>query len=456
MIKHFFDQILLTDGWRQNQIVEIAETGDILTTGSGKATDANVVHRGYAVPGMANVHSHAFQRAMAGLAETAGPSADSFWSWRQVMYDFLNAITPDQLEAIAAQLYLEMLKAGYTSVGEFHYLHHDRDGRHFGDPTEMSGRILAAGEEAGIGMTLLPVLYRYGGFGGQDPADHQRRFILEGNDFLRLITKLQDQVRDQPDTVIGIAPHSLRAVDPALLNEVLAGARNNIPCHIHIAEQQKEILDCLAWSGRRPVEWLAENVVLDERWCLIHATHVTEAERKDIAASGAVVGLCPITEANLGDGLFPADEFMDDGGRIALGSDSNVYVSLAEEVRLLEYGQRLMKQSRNILGNQSQSTGARIFNAANAGGYQALCRPGAAGLQVGSRANFVLLDPDHPVLVGKPAEKILDSWLFAGDNGVVMDVAVNGQMIVRDRHHKREGEITRRFQAVMNDLLSHG
>ena len=454
MIKHFFDEILTPNGWRQNQFLDIAENGEILSMGDGVAQDADMLHHGFAVPGMANVHSHAFQRAMAGLAETAGPSADSFWSWRQVMYGFLRAIAPEQLEYIAAQLYLEMLKAGFTSVGEFHYLHHDRDGTAYADPTEMSGRIIAAAEQTGIGLTLLPVLYRYGGFGGSAPQEHQRRFIMEGENFLALVERLQEACKSEASCVVGVAPHSLRAVDPVLLKELLKGIPAEMPCHIHIAEQQKEVTDCVEWSGLRPVDWLFENASVDERWCLVHATHVTDAERQAIANSGAVVGLCPITEANLGDGLFPAGEFLEEGGRIALGSDSNIYVSLAEEVRTLEYGQRLTQESRNILGDETYSTGMRIFSNALSGGHQALGRPGKPGLQVGGHANFVILDENHPALIGKSARKILDSWLFAGDNTVVKDVAVNGKLVIKDRHHAEEEAISHRFRRVMKELAA--
>ncbi|MDF2367650.1 formimidoylglutamate deiminase [Sneathiella sp.] len=454
MIKHYFDEILLANGWRRNQFLDISDSGEILAIGDGTAKEAEVVHHGFAVPGLANVHSHAFQRAMAGLAEAAGPSADSFWSWRQVMYGFLSTITPEQLGYIAAQLYLEMLKAGFTSVGEFHYLHHDRDGAAYADPMEMSDRILSAAAQTGIGLTLLPVLYRYGGFGGEAPQDHQRRFIMEGDKFLDLVERLQERCNADASCVVGVAPHSLRAVDPMLLKELLAGIPADMPCHIHIAEQQKEVADCVEWSGLRPVDWLFENVPVDERWCLVHATHITESERRAIASSGAVAGLCPITEANLGDGIFPADEFLKEGGRIALGSDSNIYVSLAEEVRILEYGQRLTKESRNVLGDEINSTGMRIFSSALEGGHQALGRPGKPGLQVGGYANFVILDEDHPALLGKSARKSLDSWLFAGDNSVVKDVAVNGKLVIRDRRHAEEEAITHRFRRVMKELAA--
>ncbi len=454
MIKHFFSHLLTPDGWRQDVTLEMDEAGTITSMQDGKASEASVSHTGYAVPGMANVHSHAFQRAMAGLAETSGNTADSFWSWRQVMYRFVSEISPEQLESIAAQLYLEMLKSGFTSVGEFHYLHHDPAGRAYADLSEMGHRLMAAAGQAGIGMTLLPVLYRYSGFGSLPALDHQKRFTCSADQYLKMVEALTETYGENPNHVIGVAPHSLRAVDPDLLAEILNNIPKNVPCHIHIAEQVKEVEGCLDWSGQRPVDWLASHVELDERWCLIHATHVTDNELDQIATAGAVVGLCPITEANLGDGIFPATEFQQKHGHIALGSDSNVLVSLHEECRLLEYGQRLTRQSRSLLGNGHKSTGQGLFETVVDGGHQALGRPGKPGLQVGGQGNFVVLDPRHPALTGKPLNAILDSWIFAGDHAVVKDVAVNGKLVVMDRYHEEEASITERFSVVMKELTA--
>ncbi len=454
MIKHFFSHLLTHDGWRQDVLLEMDETGTIISLTAGAASEATVSHEGYAVPGMANVHSHAFQRAMAGLAETSRNAADSFWSWRQVMYRFLSEIGPEQLEAIAAQLYLEMLKSGFTSVGEFHYLHHDPQGKAYADPSEMGNRLMAAAGQSGIGMTLLPVLYRYSGFGSLAALDHQKRFVCSGDEYLKMVESLTKTYGKSPNQAIGVAPHSLRAVNPDLLAELLYNIPKNISCHIHIAEQIKEVEDCLDWSGQRPVEWLADHVELDKRWCLIHATHVTDRELDQIVSAGAVVGLCPITEANLGDGIFPATEFQQKRGRIALGSDSNVLISLPEECRLLEYGQRLTRHSRNLLGQGQQSTGQGLFETAVAGGHQALARPGKQGLQVGARGNFVILDPDHPALTGKPLSAILDSWVFAGDHAVVKDVAVDGKLVVTNRYHEEEEAIQERFRVVMKELTA--
>ncbi|USG62985.1 formimidoylglutamate deiminase [Sneathiella marina] len=454
MIKHYFSNILSGDGWQQDLLMTVDPSGRISALAEGSAADADYSHSGYAVPGMANVHSHAFQRAMAGLAEVSGEQADSFWSWRNVMYSFLGEINPDQLQAIASQLYVEMLKAGFTSVGEFHYLHNDINGQAFSDRAEMSKSIVAAAQETSIGLTLLPVLYQYSGFGAAEPKAQQYRFTQSLDQFVMLIDELQKRAGVVPGMNVGVAPHSLRAVDPESLAELMNSIPKSMPCHIHIAEQMREVTDCQNWSGQRPVEWLSNNVELSNRWCLIHATHVLAEEVASVAQSGAVVGLCPITEANLGDGIFPAGDFMNRGGKIALGSDSNILVSLAEECRLLEYGQRLTLQSRNILGSMNTSTGEQIFTQAVSGGHQALGRPGNAGLEIGGRGSFAILDPKHPAIIGKPTRAIIDSWLFAGDNSVVKDVAIDGKLVVVDGHHSAEEAILNRFGTVMAELVA--
>lgn len=454
MIKHFFSNILSGGKWHQNLLMTVDPSGMIIALTKGTAADADYSHSGYAVPGMANVHSHAFQRAMAGLAEISGDQADSFWSWRTVMYSFLGEINPDQLQAIASQLYVEMLKSGFTSVGEFHYLHNDTSGQAFSNRAEMCNRIVGAAIETGIGITLLPVLYQYSGFGAIAPTLQQNRFTQSLDQFVSLIEELQKQAIDVPGMNVGVAPHSLRAVDPKSLADLIGSIPEDMPLHIHIAEQMQEVVDCQNWSGQRPVEWLNDNVDLSNRWCLIHATHLVPEEVASVAQSGAVVGLCPITEANLGDGLFPAVDFMGRGGKIALGSDSNILVSLAEECRLLEYGQRLNLQSRNLLGNTGASTGEQIFSQAVSGGHQALGRPGKPGLEIGGRGSFVILDPAHPAIIGKPKRAVIDSWLFAGDNSVVKDVAIDGKLVVIDGHHLAEEAIKNRFGTVMTELVA--
>ncbi|MCG8693780.1 MAG: formimidoylglutamate deiminase, partial [Minwuiales bacterium] len=324
------DEILLADGWARDVVLKIDDAGWLAAVRPAAVGDAGERVAGPVIPGMPNLHSHAFQRAMAGLGERAGPTGDSFWTWRQVMYDFVGRLGPDAVEAIAAQLYVEMLKAGFTAVGEFHYLHHDPSGRPYADPAELSHRVIAAARRTGIGITHLPVLYAHGGFGGQPAADGQRRFLNDADGFFRIVDSAFAEADGDSQIAVGIAPHSLRAVTPDLLAEALRmlDARDTAaPVHIHIAEQTKEVDDCVAWSGARPVDWLFDNVDVDDRWCLVHATHMTEGETMRLATSGAVAGLCPTTEANLGDGLFPAPAYLRAGGRYGVGSDSHISVS---------------------------------------------------------------------------------------------------------------------------------
>ncbi|TIY00292.1 MAG: formimidoylglutamate deiminase, partial [Mesorhizobium sp.] len=335
----FAEQVLLPDGWHSNARI-VASEGRIATVEPNTTPRPGDEHHAILLPGMPNLHSHAFQRGMAGLAELRGPSADSFWSWREVMYRFALSMTPDQVEAVAAQLYVEMLETGFPRVGEFHYLHHDRDGRPYANVAEMAERITAAAADTGIGLTLLPVFYAHASFGGAAPNEGQRRFINDVNRFSRLVEKCRESVRTLNHAVVGIAPHSLRAVTPEELENIAAMVPGG-PIHIHIAEQVKEVEDCLAWSGARPVEWLLANANVDKRWCLIHATHMNEIETAAMAKSGAIAGLCPITEANLGDGTFAAPLFKQHGGRFGVGSDSNVQIGVPDELRQLEYSQRL-------------------------------------------------------------------------------------------------------------------
>ncbi|WP_292274058.1 formimidoylglutamate deiminase, partial [Mesorhizobium sp.] len=366
----FAEQALLPGGWRGN--VRIAfDGGRISEVEAGSSAHAGDERHAIVLPGMPNLHSHAFQRGMAGLAELRGPSADSFWSWREVMYRFALSMTPDQVEAVAAQLYVEMLEAGFSRVGEFHYLHHDRDGQPYANIAEMAERIAAAAADTGIGLTLLPVFYAHSAFGGAAPNEGQRRFINDVGRFERLLEKTREGVRSLEQAVVGVAPHSLRAATPDELNAVAAMAPNG-PIHIHVAEQVKEIEDCIAWSGKRPVELLLGHAEVDRRWCLIHATHMTEAETIAMAKSGAVAGLCPVTEANLGDGTFAAPSFIEHGGRFGIGSDSNVLIGLPDELRQLEYSQRLAHRARNVLARAGGSTGRALFDAALDGGSIAL------------------------------------------------------------------------------------
>ena len=446
--RYRFDHLLAPNGWRSPGFVDVDDTGNIvgLPQPPAPVIDAEPI-AGYAIAGMPNLHCHAFQRAMAGLAERAGPRGDSFWTWRETMYQFVDRLTPDDLEAIAAQLYVEMLKAGYTSVGEFHYLHHAPDGRPYDDPGEMSRRIFAAAERTGIGVTLLAVLYAAAGFGGEPPGPGQRRFVTGTDDFLATVASLNQTCAGNPQRTVGIAPHSLRAVPPEILTAALDGADPRAPVHIHIAEQAKEVEDCLAWCGARPVEWLLSNAPVSERWCLVHATHMTNSETAALAANGAVAGLCPTTEANLGDGLFALPEFQSADGRWGIGSDSNVSISPVEELRWLEYGQRLHLQKRGIT-----ASGEALYRTALDGGSRALGRP-AGAIEVGRRADIVVLDGDHPTLAGRGCDGVLDAFVFSGNVSPVRDVMVGGAWAVRDAAHRDESAVAENFRRTMNRLL---
>jgi formiminoglutamate deiminase len=448
MTSLFASQALLPSGWRSNVRVSI-DAGGI------KAVDPDTFplpgdeRHAVLLPAVPNLHSHAFQRGMAGLAEVRGPGADSFWSWREVMYRFALSMTPDQAEAVAAQLYVEMLEAGFSRVGEFHYLHHDIDGRPYGNIAEVAERIAAAAGETGIGLTLLPVFYAHSGFGGASPSQGQRRFINDSASFGKLLEKSRQSVKGLDHAVVGVAPHSLRAVTPDELAEI-AGMAGKGPIHIHVAEQVKEVEDCLAWSGARPVEWLLANAGVDARWCLIHATHMTEAETTAMARSGAVAGLCPVTEANLGDGTFSGPLFTEHGGRFGVGSDSNVLIGLTDELRQLEYSQRLAHRGRNVLARPGRSNGRSLFDAALDGGAQAL-GAGPAGLEAGAAADFISLDAGHPSLTGKAGDAILDAWIFA-NGGSVDCVWVNGKKLVAGGRHARRDAVAARFRKAMAEL----
>ncbi|HKS14782.1 MAG TPA: formimidoylglutamate deiminase [Pseudomonas sp.] len=450
----FTERALLPTGWAANVRLEIAADGTLATiTAQGSPHGAERLG-GPLLPGMPNVHSHAFQRVMAGLTEAAGDPDDSFWTWRELMYRLVGRITPGQLQVIARQVYIEMLKAGYTSVAEFHYVHHQHDGRAYADPAELSRRISAAASASGIGLTLLPVLYSHAGFGGQPPSEGQRRFINGSEQYLRLQDRLAPLLAVEPAQRLGVCFHSLRAVTPAQIGDVLATIGVDCPVHIHIAEQQQEVDDCLAWSGLRPLQWLHEHVEVDRRWCLVHATHAQADEVGAIARSGAVVGLCPTTEANLGDGIFPAVAYLAQGGRLGIGSDSHVSLSVAEELRWLEYGQRLRDQRRNRLYRSDQPVvGRTLFDAAVSGGAQALGQP-VGELALGKRADWLVLDGNDPYLATATGDGILNRWVFAGVDRQVRDVMVNGQWVVRQGRHADEEESAQAFAQALRELLA--
>lgn len=441
---------LLPDGWAGDVRITLAQ-GRIASVQPGTAPAAGDSRVERLLPGLGNLHSHAFQRGMAGLTEVGGRSGDSFWSWRELMYRFVDRLDPDSLQAIAEQAYVEMLESGFTRVGEFHYLHHSPGGAAYAQAGEMSGRIAAAAANTGIGLTLLPVFYAHADFGGVAPSAAQRRLIHDLDGFARLLDDCKGSLKTLPDAVLGLAPHSLRAVTPEQLAALVP--LTDGPIHIHIAEQQREVQACLAWSGQRPLQWLLANAPVDARWCLVHATHVDASELQGIVGSGAVVGLCPITEANLGDGLFPMQAFAAAGGRFGVGSDSNVLIDAAEELRLLEYGQRLQLQARNVLAQAGASSGRWLFEQAGEGAAQAL-GIARSGIQVGASADLLELDPTHPALLARNDDALLDSWLFAARGGAVRTVWRAGQPVVRDGRHVDRARIAARFAGVLRSLLS--
>jgi formimidoylglutamate deiminase len=452
MTQFHIQSALLESGWQRDVLITVE--GRMITAVSPDTAPSPDAERlaGAAVPGVVNVHSHAFQRAMAGLVERRGPEEDSFWTWREVMYRFLARMTPDDIEAVAAQVYVEMLEAGFTSVGEFHYLHNAPDGTRYADPAETGARIVAAAEESGIGLALLPCFYAHGGCGGAPAKSGQIRFLSDLDGYWRLLEESKRHVSGIAGAALGIAPHSLRAVDAGEMRALVDGWPSG-PIHIHAGEQTAEVDECVAWSGARPVEWLLDNMGLGGRWCLIHATHMTPEEVSALARSGAVAGLCPLTEANLGDGIFEAPAFLAAGGRFGVGTDSNVRISLAEELRSLEYSQRLRERKRNRLGPAGSSTGRHIFDVARAGGAQALGLDTGA-LAPGRIADIVVLDDTHPALVARTGDAILDSWIFAGGDGLVRDVIAGGRHVVRDGQHIRRDAIRRGFGDTMQRLLA--
>ncbi len=446
----WFETALLPTGWAERVRVGVVD-GRIASVTEAVDPEAADRRGAIALPGLPNLHSHAFQRAMAGLTEARGPNADSFWTWRDLMYRFVDRLDPEMVEAIAAMAFVEMLECGFTRVGEFHYLHHDPGGRPYGDRAEMGARVASAADETGIGLTLLPVFYAHAGFGGLPPLPGQRRFTNSLESYGRLLEASRSAVSSLPDAVVGAAPHSLRATTEPELVAVAALAGG--PIHIHIAEQVQEVDDCLLWSGARPVAWLLDRLPVDPGWCLVHATHMTAEETRRLAASGAVAGLCPITEANLGDGLFPARDFLAGGGAFGIGSDSNVRIDATEELRLLEYGQRLHHRARNVLSSgPGSSTGAALYRGALAGGSQALGAP--AALQPGASADIVVLDAQHPDLAGRPGDALLDALVFAAGSRLVKEVWRAGVRVVEDGRHRYRDRIVARYRSAMGRLTA--
>lgn len=452
----FAADALLPTGWARNVLIAWDGAGRIAQVTPGATAPAGVATAaGPVIPGMPNLHSHAFQRAFAGLTEYRGESQDSFWSWRNLMYRFAARITPESLEAIATWLYVEMLEAGYTSVCEFHYVHHDQGGTPYADDATLSLALLRAAQRAGIAITLLPVLYQTSGFGAKPPRADQARFIRSTDSMLSLLERLAPATQAQ-GAVLGLAPHSLRAVPPDSLSAALQGltALNpQAPIHIHIAEQTQEVDDCIAWSGQRPVQWLLEHAPVDESWCLVHATHMTADEYAGAARTGAVAGICPTTEANLGDGIFDMPLWLQHGGRWGVGSDSHACVNAAEELLMLEYGQRLSRRQRNVLASSGQPEVATAMTLqAVQGGAQAsgrLVHGSTAGIAVGQSADWVVLDAQHVALRGLPAPAMLSAHVFASHRTSAIDsVWVGGACRVAQGRHALHDSAASAFAAA--------
>jgi len=442
---------LTRDGWRSDVRIEVV-AGKIARLETGARAEAGDERHDLVLPALANLHSHGFQRAMAGLTERRGDRADDFWTWRETMYRIALQLGPGDVEAITAQAYVEMLESGFASVAEFHYLHHAPDGAPYGNIAELAERVVAAASATGIGLTLLPVFYAHSTFGGTVPGSEQRRFINDLDRYETLVSGSRRAVSTLPFGAVGVAPHSLRAATPEEL-EIVVRLASGGPFHIHVAEQTREVDDCVRWSGTRPVQWLLDHAEVDKRWCLVHATHMDAGETQKLAQTGAVVGLCPITEANLGDGVFPLRPYLDAGGRFGVGSDSNVEIGAAEELKMLEYAQRLQARARNVVAKAGASTGRAAFDSALAGGAQALRRD-TGRLERDAIADLVSLRADHPVLVGRADDAILDSWIFAGGRALVDCVWSAGAKVVADgRHFARDG-VGKRFADVARGLAA--
>jgi formimidoylglutamate deiminase len=450
---------LLPSGWARDVQIEIDGHGNIAEVVPG-ALPGRAEHTGGAlIPGMPNLHSHAFQRALAGRAERRAAPGEDFWSWRSVMYRFVDRIGPAECHAIAAQLYLELLRGGYTSVAEFHYLHHDPEGQPYAEPAELAIAHLRAARETGIAITLLPVLYGFGGFGGQPLAGAQRRFAGTPERLMRVLESLRRHYLTERDIRLGVAPHSLRAVTPEMLAEMIAGIDDfdpTAPIHMHVAEQPREVEEANWVLGARPIEWLIKNTALGPRWCLVHCTQASTDELYALAATRAIAGLCPTTEANLGDGVFGFDAFFEADGKWGIGSDSHVSRSAVEELRLLEYTQRLVHQRRDVAASDEHpSVGEQLWLSALGGGATALGRRTGA-IEPGMRADLVVLDTGAVDCAGISAAGLLDAFVFSAGDRLIKHVAVSGRWVIRDGRHRDEEAIGARYRQAVARLAAVG
>lgn len=450
MTQIWAEQALLPSGWARDVCVTLDTSGRIASVAADRPVCG---HRtGILLPAPANAHSHAFQRAMAGLTEGRGPDPrDSFWTWRKLMYRFLDRLDPDQVQAIAALVQMEMLEAGYATNVEFHYLHHAPGGVPYDSLSEMAQRIVTAAQDTGIGLTLLPVQYQFGGCDRRDLTAGQIRFGNDPERFARLVEDSRQALDALPsDARLGVAPHSLRAVTPQDVTRAPELAQGG-PVHMHLAEQLAEVEEVQGALGARPVEWLLDNVPVDENWCLIHCTQMQPHETEGLAKTGAVAGLCPITESSLGDGIFDGVRWLQAGGQIAVGSDSNIRISMSEELRTLEYSQRLRDRSRAVLATPEKSTGRRLFDAVCSGGAQAAGRD-SGGIAEGAFADLLALDAGHVDLADQQGDTLLDCWLFAGSDAMVRDVWSAGRHVVQDGRHPARDRILRDYSRAMKPL----
>jgi formimidoylglutamate deiminase len=446
--------LLQGDQWR-NDVILILDVGGVITRiEQGLPSSADLCIYGIVVPGMPNVHSHSFQRLLAGKTGPGGNQNDSFWSWREAMYRYANGLSPDQFMSVTAWVFVQMLKAGFTSVAEFHYVHHQPGGASYANPAEMSERLFEAAAQSGMAMTLLPVLYCSSGFGHSKATKIQKRFTNSPERYLDLVNRCQEVIRDKNLLGLGMAPHSLRAVPASALQEVFrCWPVENSPVHIHIAEQPAEVNACLEYTGLRPVEWLLEEYSVDHRWCLVHATHMSGSELRSAAASGSVAGLCPTTEADLGDGVFPAEDWINAGGQFAIGTDSNVRISVAEELRLLEFNARLGSGRRNVLTGVNTTCGRFLYQQSARAGGLAIGQP-VGVLESGFRADLLELDGNHELLFDQSPDIALDTWIFAGSRSMINSVWVAGNPVIENGLHAGEQALRAAYSKVVKDFKS--
>ncbi len=446
----FSERAWLRNGWNKKVRIQF-ESGLISSIETGAIAEEGDTHVDTLLPALANMHSHSFQRAMAGMTEFRTTKKDSFWTWRNLMYQFLEELSPEHLEAISALVFMEMLESGYASVGEFHYVHHQKGGIRYDNPSELTIRIMSAASKTGIGLTHLPVLYTYGGVKKAELEGGQLRFGHSLDEFVHLVEESIIALKGMsPDTMVGIAPHSLRATTPEELRE-LTSKFSNSPIHIHIAEQPKEVMEISEWLGARPVEWILKNNEIKDNWCMIHATHMTPVETNELAKTQAVVGLCPMTEANLGDGPFNGPTYLEAGGKFGLGSDSNIKISLTEELRILEYSQRLRDLKRNIMVDEVGSVGKTLYLGAATGGSQALARK-SGSIEIGKLGDLLAINSRHQQLCTLKEEQLFDGLCFAADDNIVTDVWSAGRHNVKEGRHVMKQKIVENYVNAMTDL----